>query len=260
MVNGLKRISCCFLALLLYGGQAWGWSSETHMFIAAEAGIQYPETACFPDLSKKENDSLLGPYHWHNAAPTTVVDVAYINKFQVKSARYVKESSPGSQAISIRVPHPAGVLYWEIVELYKKLGGKAGWERDYYLANLAHYVADLSMPLHNFPYGKDPAADGQVYPDIGTWAKDNHGRFDGALDSLLPLKPAKQKQFDALLTPLTITTMSQLQGEVAKVANKAIALANLCYSEGRAMTKDEALAQAAMSVSLLKSIVESTEP
>jgi len=59
---------------------------------------------------------------------------------------------------------------------------------------------------------------------------------------------------------LTITTVSQLQGEVAKVANKSIALANLCYSEGRAMTKDEALAQAAMSVSLLKSIVESTEP
>ncbi len=258
MVRGFKRISLCFMALLFCCSQAWGWSSETHMFIATEAGLEYPVTACFPDLSKKENDALMGPFHWHNAAPTTVVDAAYIDKYQVKQGTYVKKSSP-AEALSIRVPHPAGVLYWEIVDLYKKLQGRSGWVREYYLANLAHYVADLSMPLHNFPHGKDPASDGQVYADIGTWAAKKHGTFDSALDSWLPLTPAKRQQFETMITPVTLTT-ALLPSEVAKIANKSIALANKCYSEGRVMTKDEALAQAAMSVSLLKAMVEGTEP
>lgn len=259
MVRGLNRIGLCFVALLFCSSQAWGWSSETHTFIASEAGLKYPITACFPDLSKKDNDSLLGPFHWHNASPTTVVNAAYIDKFRVVQEPYVKGSSPESKAISIRVPDSAGVLYWEIIDLYKKLQGKTGWVRDYYLANLAHYVADLSMPLHNFPHGKDPASDGQVYPEVGIWAKNNHARFDEALDSWLPLKPAKRQQFNALLTPVTLTTAAQLPDEVAKIANKSIALANKCYSEGRVMTKDEAMAQTAMSVSLLKAMVESTE-
>lgn len=260
MVRGLNRISLCFLALLVYCGQAWGWSSETHTFIAEEAGLEYPLTACFPDLSKKDNEDLLGPYHWHNAAPATVVDAAYIDKFRVTQGPYIKKSAPESKAISIRVPDPAGVLYWEIIDLYKKLQGKSGWVRDYYLANLAHYVGDLSMPLHNFPHGKDPASDGQVYADVGTWAKDNHAKFDEALDSWLPLKPAKRQQFKALLTPVAISSEAQLKAEVAKIANKSITLANKCYSEQRKMTKEEALAQAALSVSLLKAIVDSTEP
>lgn len=261
MVRSLKWISLCFVALLFCCSQAWGWSSETHMFIAEEAGLECPLTACFPDLSKKDNDALLGPFHWHNAAPTTVVDASYIDKFRVVQEPYVKRSSPESKSISIRVPHPAGVLYWEIIDLYKKLQGKNGWVREYYLANLSHYVADLSMPLHNFPHGKDPASDGLAYPEIGNWAQKNHGKFDGALDSWLPLTAARRQKFNQQLTPVTITSEAQLKAEVAKVANKSIALANKCYSEQqRPMTKDEALTQAAMSVSLLQAIVKSTEP
>ncbi len=266
MVRGLQRMCLGLLVLMCCCSQVWGWSAETHMFIATEAGLEYPVTACFPDLSKKDNDKLLGPYHWHNAAPATVVDAAYIDKYPVKSGTYVKKSSQEfgpAEAISIRVPHPAGVLYWVIIEQYNKLlklHGKQGWERDYYLATLAHYVADLSMPLHNFPHGKSPASDGQVYEGIGTWAVKKHGTFDSALDAWLPLTPAKRQQFEALLTPVSLFTESQLKAEVAKIANKSIALANKCYSEGRVMTKDEALAQAALSVSLLKAMVESSEP
>ncbi len=60
MLKGLQRISLGVLALLFYSGQVWGWSSDMHLFIAEAAGLQYPLTACFPDLSKKDNEKLLG--------------------------------------------------------------------------------------------------------------------------------------------------------------------------------------------------------
>ena len=46
--------------------------------------------------------------------------------------------------------------------------------------------------------------------------------------------------------------------EIAKIANNSIHLANRCYSENRIPTKDEALRQIAMSVSLLRAIIKST--
>ncbi len=190
-----------------------------------------------------------------------MVDAAYIDRFQVRQEFYVKKSAPESQAISIRVPHPAGVLYRRILNLYKNLQGQYGWARDYYLSILAHCVADLSMPGHNCPRGDNPAGDGKVYPEFGHWASSNHQKFDTVLDSWLVLTPDKRQQLEARLTPLTLSSTSQLANEVARIANTSIALANKCYREGRrTMTRDEALMQAARSVSLLRAIVDTTKP
>lgn len=115
------------------------------------------------------------------------------------------------------------------------------------------------MPLHNFPYGSEPASDGKSYPEVGNWAKENHGKFDSALDSYLPLKGAEKEAFRSMITPFQITSIDDLKAEKCKVANASIALANKCYAEKRNMTKDEALKQVALSVSLLKGIIESTQ-
>lgn len=150
------------LSIFLLSSNAFGWSSKTHIFIAQEAGIKYPEAACFPDLSKKDNDALLGPFHWHDASPNTIVTPDYIDRFQITEGQYIKVGSPESKPIKIKFPDPAGVLYWEIMELYQAIKGATGWEREYYLTNIAHYVGDLSQPLHNFPYGDQPASDGKL--------------------------------------------------------------------------------------------------
>lgn len=236
------------------------WSSKTHMFIAQEAGMADPVSACFPDFSRNEEYNLLVPYHWHDAAPNTIVTPKYIDRFQVSEETYTKPDFPRSLPMKIRVPDPRGVLYWEIVELYKNLkASTTQWEHAYYLSNIAHYVGDLSQPLHNFPYDSSPAGDGKVYPELGKWNEEHHTEFDNALDSILPLGAKKRKYFRKMMIPITINTIDDLKAEISKVANSAISLADKCYSQKRIISEDEALKQVAMSVSLLKAIMKSTK-
>jgi hypothetical protein len=233
----------------------WGWSSEGHVFIAQEAGLRDPVIACFPDEMRNEQITLFGPFHWHNAAPGTKVDAGYIDDLQVSPEKYVKKSDPKGKPISLRVPPASGVLYWKIMDLYASLMKKKGWQYDFYLGQLAHFVADLSAPLHNFPHGGEPAGDGRVYKEMGQWNVDCHQDFDEALNTWIANLPQGKEDFFRLLTPVQVSNPDDLKREVAKIANASIELANKCYLENkRTMTQDEALKQAALSVSLLKAI------
>jgi hypothetical protein len=260
---GMKRVltgSSCITAtvviIMLLTGDARGWSCKTHFFIAREAGVANPHTACYPDLAKKENDGLLGPYHWHNAAPDAVVNADYIDRYQVKEELFLKADRTDSKPLKIRVPDPAGVLYWKIVDLYRMMKDSSGWEYEYYLSNIAHYVGDLSQPLHNFPYGSDPAGDGKSYPEAGSWAKRMHSDFDTALDPYIPLSGVEADHFSAMVKPPPVRSADDLKKEISKIANAAISLADACYSAKRVISREEALKQTAMSVSLLKAIME----
>lgn len=172
---------------------------------------------------------------------------------------YVKRDSSESNPIRIKVPDSAGVLYWKIMDIYQQMKGKTGWDYDYYLFNIAHYVGDLSQPLHNYPYDNEPASDGKVYGELGTWAKEKHREFDDILEADFPLDTKTEKTFDSWIVVPTIKSLDDLKREISKVANASIALANRCYKENRIITKDEALRQMAKSVSLLKAIINSTK-
>jgi hypothetical protein len=257
----LLRLGLVLLFSAATASPLWGWSSLAHIFIAREAGLPHPETACFPDEMRLEQTTLFSPFHWHNAAPDTVVDAAYIEDLKVDPEKYVKKSAPKGKTISLKVPPASGVLYWRIVELYDSLQGKKGWQYDFYLGQIAHFVADLSAPLHNFPHGDDPASDGLVYEEMGLWNAARHGAFDAALNSFIAGLPQKEEEFRRLLTPVKVTNREELKREVAKVANASIRLANRCYRENqRPMTPEEALKQAALSVSLLKAVMKGNKP
>jgi hypothetical protein len=259
MVKTLSKIIIVIFIALALSTNAFSWSCKTHIFIAQEAGIKNPEAVCFPELEKKENKALLGPFHWHDASPNTIVTPEYIDQYQITEGMYVKIDSPESKPIKIRVPDPLGVLYWRILELYQRMKGKTGLEYDYYLINIAHYIGDLSQPLHNFPYEDKPTSDGKSYPEIGFWSKKHHLEFDMALDPFLPLDDKKKKSFRSMITSPQITSIDDLKKEIAKIANSSIALANKCYSEKRVISKDEALRQVVMSISLLKAIIEGSK-
>ena len=256
MVNVLRKATVIILIVLGFFSNAFGWSSETHIYIALEAGTKNPEITCFHDLSREENSSLLGPFHWHDAAPNTSVTPDYIDLYQITEGMYVKSGVPESKPIKVKVPDPSGVLCWKILELYQKMKGKTGWQYDYYLTNIAHYVGDLSQPLHNFPYGSEPASDGKPYPGIGLWAKEHHSQFDSVLDSYLPLEGKEKEVFQTMIPPVEIMTVDDLKKEISNTANSSIHLANRCYSENRIITNDEALRQIARSVSMLRSIAK----
>lgn len=256
-----RRSLLCVIVLvsLALPTTAFSWSPLTHIFIAQRAGVPVPQYATFPDLMRNENYALFAPFHWHNAAPSTKVTPDYIDHFQITVGDYVKLGEEHKRPIRIRVPDPAGVLYWKILTLYQEMKDKKGFEYDYYLLNIAHYVGDLSQPLHNYPHGDLPASDGKVYEHIGMWSKKNHRDFDYILDTYLPLDKTSERLFQSWIAPLRIDSIEDLKREIANIANESIALANRCYREQRMLTKEEALRQIAKSVSLLKAIIRSTK-
>jgi hypothetical protein len=256
----LYGILVIILPMFTFFPCAFGWSSAAHIFIGAEAGIKNPEVTCFPDLAREENTTLLGPFHWHDAAPTTIVTPDYIDQHQITEGMYVKVGASELKPIKVKVPDPTGVLYWKIVELYQQMKGTTGWEYKYYLTNIAHYIGDLSQPLHNFPYADHPAGDGKCYPEIGFWAKEHHEQFDSALDSYLPLTGKEEEIFQTMITPIQTASVDDLKKEICKIANSAISLDNKCFAEKRLITKEEALRQIAMSVSLIRAIKKNTNP
>lgn len=263
LANTIKKWIFAFsLSLLIIPfsfSKALPWSSNTHTFIAQVAGLQNPQYANFPDLSKNENFSLLRPYHRHAAAPNTIVTPDYIFQFQISTGEYVRISVPDSKPIKINVPDQVGILYWEILKIYMEMRGKSGWEYNYYLFNIAHYIGDLSQPLHNFPHGNEPASDGHIYSDVGIWAKNNHRAFDNILELSFPLDKNTEKKFNSWISVPSITSPNDLKREISKVANHSITLANKCYSENRIMSKEEALRQLAMSASLVMAIIASAK-
>jgi hypothetical protein len=241
-----------------FSPSAFSWSPEAHIFIAAESGITHPEVTCFPDLTKEENITLAGPFHWHDAAPSTIVTPDYIDRYRITEERYIKVGSFEAQPVTVKIPNPTGVLYWKILELYQSMIVTTGWEYEYCLTNVAHYVGDLSQPLHNYPYADNPASDGKPYPEIGFWAKKYHQQFDTVLDPYLPLTGEEEQSFRSMITPIKIVSVDDLKKEISRIANTTISLANRCYAEMRPPAQDEALRQMAMSVSLLRAIMKST--
>lgn len=259
----MKRVPIVILILfavtLASSNDLLAWSCKTHRFIAREAGVKDPGRACFADLSREENPMLLAFSHWHNASPDTVVTTDYIDRFKMEEDLHMSARYPEMKPVKIKVPHPSGILYWKIVDIYKEMTGKTGWEYEFYLINIAHYIGDLSNPLHNFPYESEPASNGKAYPEIGSWANGNHDAFDLVLDPYLPLNKREEKFFRSALVHEKIDSISDLKEQIAIIANSSIALANRCYLKKRNMTRDEALKQVALSVSLLKAVITSTQ-
>jgi hypothetical protein len=253
----VKRPSFVFLILfLLIPSTGLPWSEKAHTFIAAQAGMKSPEFSNLPDLIRKDNYDLYAPLHIHFAAPGARITSENIDKFKIRTMRFTLSS--GYKA-KLRVPDPAGVLYWNIIDVYRKLRNARGWEYQYYLFNFAHFVADLSQPLHNYPWGDHPASDGKVYPEIGAWSKDNHRAFDKSLDKFLPPDSKTKEILEREIQKIEINSARDLKKEVLRIANSALDLANKCYAERRQMTREEGLRQIAMSISLLRAVMADTK-
>jgi hypothetical protein len=252
-VSKAHRFLLVFAALATITGNAFAWSCKTHTFIADVAGMKNPEYACIPDAARYDNYNLLGQFHYHNAAPGTKVTAEYIEKFAVEKKEYVPKDKPDSKPVSIMVPNESGVLYWKIIELYKELkatkySSTYNWDR----MSIAHFIGDLSQPLHNYPSGDEPASDGRVYSSVGAWSKASHASFDERFDKLAP------RALD--IPEIKIDSENDLRKEVSKIANASIDLANLCYKEqGRMMKDDEVTSQVVSSIALLRAVLKNTE-
>lgn len=255
----MKKTIITILAVLSFFASStfcYSWSCKTHTFIAKQAGMKMPEYACIPDEVRHENYNIMVQFHFHGASPNTVVTPEYIQKYNVRTVNVKEEGK--SDAISIKIPHESGVLYWKILDLYNKMGSNElkDYQYNYFIMSIAHFIGDLSQPLHNYPFKQQPAADGKIYENQGRWSSEKHTEFDYMLDALYPLSQEDMHFLRAKISVIKIKNSDDLSREVSKIANSSINMANICFRENRIMTKKEALERIAMSISLLKAILK----
>jgi len=131
-----------------------------------------------------------------------------------------------------------GHLYGAIIAslrnyLENRQKGKYG---EYHLAYCAHYVGDLSQPLHNTL--KD------------AYNKKYHKRTDGIVESEVMQNLEKIKIY-----PVQINSEQDLATEIARIANRAKTLGYRLEAEDRLITREEAYQQLSDSASLFRAIL-----
>jgi hypothetical protein len=215
----------CFCFVLLAAGIAFGWHDKTHLAIAKAAEYDRWYNAAGPDITKIKAGDIEATNHWFsNNAAVVVTEALVLNQVE----QYNKASDQ------------EGHLYGAIIaslRAYSK-DKKGGRYAEYHMAFCAHYIGDLSMPLHNVPYDD--------------FNKNRHSTNDGVIEfSALNNIGLIQKN----MYPVVIHDEDDLAREIARIANIARQLALKIKSENRDMTQDEAYTELSHSASLLRAVL-----
>jgi hypothetical protein len=215
----------CFRLLLLSASPAAGWHDRTHLAIAQAAGYESWYNAAGPDIAKMKFGSTEGTNHWCNNTAGFEVTPSFV---QEQVSRYNKASDQ------------EGHLYGAIIAslrayLQAKDDGKYA---EYNMAFCAHYIGDLSMPLHNAPYGEFNEA--------------RHNANDGTVEASALDRVGLLRK---VMYPIAVHDEADLAREIARIANIARRLAVKLQAENRDMTPAEAYTQLSNSASLLKAVL-----
>ena len=199
------------------------WFDETHVAIAKAAGYPKWFNAVGPDMIRVKMGNREGHNHFVNNPRGTSV-----------TADIVME-----QAKKYNTIDSYGHLYGAIIasiRAYTK-DRKEGKYPEYHLAFCAHYVGDLSQPLHNIEHD---AFNQKYHRDIDGVINDE------VLDNLDKIK----------IYSIRIASEEDLAKEIARIANLSMAFGYKLEDENRILTKEEAYQQISHSASLFKGILE----
>ena len=206
----------------LYPFTSSAWYDETHLAIAKVAGYQKWFNAAGPDVAKLKMGHKEGHNHFVNNPRDTVVTSEMI---LAQVERYNQED-------------PVGHLYGAIIASVRDYIAvkKKGRYAEYHLAYAAHYIGDLSQPLHH-----------TLYNDFN---KRNHSKMDGVVNDEVMDNLDKIQVYQ-----IEITSEQDLAREIARIANPAMALGYKLEDEGRLLTREGAYQQLSHSASLMKAVL-----
>lgn len=219
-----------FLIIILsLASPSFGWHDETHLAVAQAAGYYKWYNATGADMAKVKAGHVEGYNHFFDnpegveITPEMVLDQA---------ARYNDARD--------REGHLYGAIIASLRE-YRAVKRK-GKYAEYHMAFCAHYVADLSQPLHNMPYD--------------AFNRARHSIMDGTVDEeiLENLDKIKEHMYPIELRPGHFE--EDLARETARIANLSRELGERLKKENRNMTKEEAYVQLGHSASLLKAVLK----
>jgi hypothetical protein len=202
------------------------WHDETHLAIAKASGYHKWFNATGADMAKLKAGEIESHNHYVNNPKDTVVTPEMV---LAQAAKYNQIDEKG---------HLYGAIIGSLRDYIRdKQKGKYG---EYHLGFCAHYVGDLSQPLHNTVYN--------------AFNRKYHQTIDGIINDEVLDNPHRIK-----LYPITITLEEALARQVARIANLSMKLGYEIEAEDRLLTKEEAYTQISHSVSLFKAILEFVE-
>lgn len=211
------------LFLVIFSSQARAWHDETHLAIAKAAGYEKWYNAAGADITKIKAGNVEKKNHYVNNPPGTTVTPEMV----------LKQASRYNRSFGLK-----GHLYGAIVASIREyretiLTGKYA---EYHLAFCAHYVGDLSMPLHN-----------TLYNDYN---RKNHTATDGIIEEEVLFNLPLIEVY-----PITVESEADLAREIARIANRSIHLGYRLEKEGRMISRQEAYTQISHSASLYRGIL-----
>jgi hypothetical protein len=217
-----------FLSLCLCATASYSWHDQTHLAIAKAAGYKYWFNATGADITKIKAGDLEGLNHFFDNYENVIVTEKLIFD-QVKHY-----NDPNDKE---------GHLYGAIIASlrdYKNVKS-TGKYAEYHMAFAAHYIGDLSQPLHNITY------DG--------FNKAHHNDNDGIVENEVLNKCSEivKHMYDIKLQADHFE--EDLTKEIARIANISRNLGLKLRAENRNMTKEEAYVQLGHSASLLRAVI-----
>jgi hypothetical protein len=219
------------LGLLLTCSQAHAWHDKTHLTVAKVAGLPSWYNAAGPDLAKIKAGNIESYNHFfNNNAEAEVSPRMVLEQIERYNERNKLLDFEG---------HIYGAIIASLRAYEKDL--RAGKYAKYHLAYCAHYIADLSQPLHNIPYDFF----NQTFHEID----------DGIVDATIMDEPQKIVQYMYAVTLNRENFEEDLAREISRIANITRKLGYKLRAENRSITKEEAYVQLGHSASLLRAVL-----
>lgn len=225
-----KSIASLSTILALMGSSlpAFAWHDKTHLSVAEAAGFALWYSSAAPDVAKSKSEfrAVEEKNHYSNNSAGKEVDAAMVMS---QVPRYNKPADK------------EGHLYGAIIGAVRAYQAESatGKYAEYPLVFCAHYIGDLSMPLHNSPYND--------------YNKTRHSINDGVIESSVRNNIG---YIQRNMENISITCEADLAREIAKVANTSRQLAVKIEEEKRDMTQSEAYVQVTRSASLFKAVLK----
>ncbi|PKN53254.1 MAG: hypothetical protein CVU55_03325 [Deltaproteobacteria bacterium HGW-Deltaproteobacteria-13] len=197
--------------VLIFSFQAQAWHDQTHLAICKVAGFDN---------------------HWfNNTAEAEITPQMIFDQVEHYNKRSKIFDSEG---------HLPGAIIASLRAYDKDL--RSGKYARYHLVYCAHYIGDLSQPLHDI-----------AYDDFN---KEHHNANDGIVEDTILDEPEKIAKH---MYPISLSNKdfeADLAREIARIANLSRKLGYKLRAEKRDMTKQEAYVQLGHSASLLKAVLQ----
>ena len=225
----VKSLVFLLILFVINLNTASGWYDETHLAVAKVTGYSKWYNTTGADITKIKAGSIeFYNHYFDNNSDIEVTPEMVISQISKYNKPYDKEG------------HLYGAIIASLRE-YKKTV-EAGRYPEYHIAFCAHYVGDLSQPLHNVPYDD--------------FNKTRHDINDGVVEAevLKNVFRIEKNMYPINLRPNFFE--EDLSREIARIANLSRKLGHKLKTANRNITKKEAYVQLGHSASLLRAILK----